>query len=328
MPPKQATQLGIMFRREHPPELLPEFARRAETAGFDELWITEDCFYPGGIAAAATALASTKSISVGIGIMAAVARNPAYTAMEIATLARIYPGRVLPGIGHGMAGWMKQIGAFPRSQLAALEDTTQVVRRLLAGERFSFHGKHVTIDDAALVSPPEQVPPISLGVRGPKSLRLSGRVADGTILAEFAAPAYVSWVRSQIALGQAEAGHTRPHRLTVFQFASAAPIADARRELRPLTAQTMATGFIDAQLAPMGILPDVQHLLKKGGIPQLESEMQDAWIDALTIAGTPEHWRKALQRLADAGADSVVLVPLPERGLDEIERFARHLPQK
>ena len=113
----RSCKIGIMFRREHRPEALPDFARRVEEVGFDELWVVEDCFYGSGIASAATALACTHSITVGLGIMPAVVRNPVFAAMEIATLARLYPGRFLPGLGHGVAEWMHQIGAFPKSQL-------------------------------------------------------------------------------------------------------------------------------------------------------------------------------------------------------------------
>jgi alkanesulfonate monooxygenase SsuD/methylene tetrahydromethanopterin reductase-like flavin-dependent oxidoreductase (luciferase family) len=126
--------LGVMFRREYAPENLPAFARRAEEAGFDELWLVEDNLYGGGISSAATALAVTDAISVGVGIMPAVVRNPVFAAMEIATLSRLYPGRILPGLGHGVASWMRQIGAFPRSQLKALEEVTIAIRELLAGE--------------------------------------------------------------------------------------------------------------------------------------------------------------------------------------------------
>jgi alkanesulfonate monooxygenase SsuD/methylene tetrahydromethanopterin reductase-like flavin-dependent oxidoreductase (luciferase family) len=320
-----AFNLGIMFRREHDPKHLPEFARRAERAGFDELWVVEDCFYGSGVASAAAALAVTDTITVGVGIMPAVARNPVFTAMEIATLARLFPGRLLPGIGHGVAGWMRQIGAFPKSQLAALEETTVAVRRLLAGERFSFAGKQVQLDDVALVHPPVVVPPISLGVRGPKSLALSGRAADGTVLAEFAPPSYVKWAGEQIETGRAEAGRSGKHRLTVFAFASACESpAEARQELRPLIAPAIASGKINAHIAPMGILSQVRELLESGGQEQLETDMPGAWIDQLAMIGTPHDWRTAANRLVAAGADTVVLVPLPGKGLDELDAFARH----
>ena len=320
--------LGIMFRREHAPEKLPGFARRAEEAGFDELWVVEDCFYGSGIASAATALACTDSIKVGVGIMPAVVRNPVFAAMEIATLARLYPGRFLPGLGHGMAGWMRQIGAFPKSQLKALEEVTVTIREMLIGERLTFNGEQVKLDQVELVYPPDQIPPISLGVRGPKSLALSGRVADGTILAEFTAPAYVSWAREQIVSAAGEPGYEREHRLTVFALScSDSPTATARQQLRPILTSAITSGGIDVQIAPMGILPQVHDYLKSGGQERLEEAMPDGWIDQLTIAGSPEEWELAICRLVEAGVNSVVLVPLPDKGLDELDVFAHHLQQ-
>jgi alkanesulfonate monooxygenase SsuD/methylene tetrahydromethanopterin reductase-like flavin-dependent oxidoreductase (luciferase family) len=318
--------LGIMFRREHAPETLPHFARRAEDGGFDELWVVEDCFYTSGIASAATALACTDAITVGLGIMPAVVRNPVFTAMEIATLARLHPGRFLPGLGHGVASWMRQIGAFPQSQLTALEEVTVAVRKLLAGEEWSVDGQHVQLQEAKLVHPPEKAPPLSLGVIGPKSLALSGRVADGTILSEYAAPAYVSWAREQIASGIEAADHDRPHRLTVFAFACAGDTAAAAREqVRPLVTSAIASGWIDTKLAAMGILPQARALRENSSQDALAGQIPDAWIDQLALVGTPEDWHAALERLVAAGAQSVVLVPLPDRDVDEIEVLARQL---
>lgn len=320
MPTSNSHRLGIMFRREHAPEQLPAFARKAEAAGFDELWVVEDCFFGSGIASAAVALACTESITVGLGIMPAVVRNPVFAAMEIATLARTYPGRFLPGFGHGVAEWMRQIGAFPRSQLNALEEVTVTVRRLLSGEQVTFNGQHVQLDQAKLIHPPEQIPPIALGVTGPKSLALSGRVADGTILPEYSAPAYVAAAREQIARGQREAGHQREHQLTVFAFAyAAATTAAARQALRPIVTSAVASGDLDARLAAMGIVPQA------GEGRETSAALPDDLIDQLTIAGTPDDWRVAIDRLAEQGASSVVLVPLPDAGPEQIDVFARHI---
>ncbi len=96
-------RVGAMFRRSMEPEALPAYARRLEALGYDELWIVEDCFYAGGIASASAALAATERIAVGLGILPAVLRNPAAAAMDLAALARLFPGRTLPGFGHGVA---------------------------------------------------------------------------------------------------------------------------------------------------------------------------------------------------------------------------------
>lgn len=324
MKKRETCNLGVMFRREHAPEELPGFASKVEDAGFDELWVVEDCFYGSGIASAAAALACTDTITVGLGIMPAVVRNPVFTAMEIATLARLYPGRFLPGLGHGVANWMRQIGAFPKSQLTALEEVTYTVREILAGKRLNFDGKQIHLDQVELVHPPGQIPPISLGVRGPKSLALSGKAADGTILAEFASPAYVAWARDQINNGR-EAGNEAEHRLTVFAFACAGAATDeAREQLRPLVASAMVSGNIDSQLAPMGILPEIQERRNNESFEQFKAAIPDAWIDQLAVVGTPDDWALSIDRFVEAGADTVVLVPLPDKGLDELDLFTHH----
>jgi 5,10-methylenetetrahydromethanopterin reductase len=113
--------IGVIFHPQFPPESLVDYARRAESAGFDELWLWEDSFLAGALTSAALVLAGTERLKVGIGIMPATVRNPLFVAMEITTLARLFPGRFLPGFGHGSAGWMKQIGAVPKSTMKALE---------------------------------------------------------------------------------------------------------------------------------------------------------------------------------------------------------------
>src|SRR5918911_5555298 len=114
--------LGFVVRPEHPPEELASLAARVEAAGFDELWLWEDCFFAGGVAAAAAALGATARIAVGLGIMPAPARNAAFAAMELGALARLHPGRLRAGFGHGVAEWMHHVGTKPASQLTLLEE--------------------------------------------------------------------------------------------------------------------------------------------------------------------------------------------------------------
>ena len=49
--------IGVMFRREYAPELVPDYARMVEQVGLDDLWIIEDAFFNGGISGASVALA-------------------------------------------------------------------------------------------------------------------------------------------------------------------------------------------------------------------------------------------------------------------------------
>jgi 5,10-methylenetetrahydromethanopterin reductase len=293
--------LGFVVRPEHPPEDLADLARAVEAAGFDELWLWEDCFYAGGVATTTAALAATSRIRVGLGIMPTPVRNAAFAAMEIAALARLYPGRVLPGFGHGVTDWMRQIGAKPDSQLGLMEELVTAIRALLVGEDVRVDGRYVRLDGVRLDHPPAELPPVYTGVRRARSLALSGRVADGTILSEPASVPYVEWAIEQIAA-------TRPHRVTVYTWCSMhRDAAAARAALRPLLAERLLDG--GPQVEQVGIADDVRALAAEGGVARLIEAMPDEWIDSLTVAGTPADCAAAIRALGGAGADAVVLVP-------------------
>jgi 5,10-methylenetetrahydromethanopterin reductase len=284
--------LGIVVRPELAPESLADHALRAEAVGFRELWLWEDCFLAGGIAAAATALAATEHITVGLGILPAPVRNAAFAAMEIAALARLHPGRFHAGLGHGVDAWMRQVGAKPASQLRLLEETVGAVRALLAGETVTVEGRYVRLREVALDHPPASVPPVSIGVRGPKSLELAGRVADGTVLDSLSSPAYVRWARERIDAGRHAAGRTDAHRLTVYAWFAADPAGEAavRRAAETCRAQGGAQA---AFLQP------------------------DTPLSDLAVAGDHEAQVRTLAALERAGADCVVLVsPDPQVPLD------------
>jgi 5,10-methylenetetrahydromethanopterin reductase len=115
--------------------------------------------------------------------------------MEIAALERMHPGRVLPGVGHGVAAWMRQIGAKPESQLSLLDEAVAAIRSLLAGAEVTVDGRYVRLASVRLDHPPAEPPPVSVGVRRAHLLALSGRVADGTILSELSSVPYLRWAR-------------------------------------------------------------------------------------------------------------------------------------
>ena len=206
-----------MFDRERPPEELTGYAGLLEELGADDLWVVEDLGWTGSISAAALALAATRRLRVGLGIAPVALRNPALLAMEVGNLGRVHPGRLVAGVGHGVPEWMRKVGAEPARKLARLEETIVAVRGLLAGDEVELHGREVTVDGLRLVHPPAVAPPIVTGVVRPRSLELSGRVADGTILAEGAGPAQVAEALTHIERGRA-AGERPGHELIVFAF--------------------------------------------------------------------------------------------------------------
>jgi 5,10-methylenetetrahydromethanopterin reductase len=299
-------RIGIVIPRESPAARLTALARRAEQAGLDEVWLVEDCFYAGAVSFAAAALAATETITVGIGILPVVARNPAIAAMELAGLAELHPGRLTCGLGHGMAHWMRQIGAYPASPLAALDETLVAVRRLLAGERVSMFGRHVRLDEVELEFPPAVVPPVLAGVRGPKSLAVSGASADGTILAEPVAPEYVRAARAAIERGMPDP--TAQHSITAYNwFALDDDPARARDRVRAPVAAVLGPGTM-AHLRPLPFVDDLAALLDDNDVA---ARLRPEWIDRLSVSGDRQRCADRVQELHESGCDSVVLLPLP-----------------
>jgi alkanesulfonate monooxygenase SsuD/methylene tetrahydromethanopterin reductase-like flavin-dependent oxidoreductase (luciferase family) len=72
---------GIHVPPHVPARELVGFVRKAEELGFPEVWVAEDCFLHGAFSQAATILASTASLRVGMGIIPAAARNVAFAAI-------------------------------------------------------------------------------------------------------------------------------------------------------------------------------------------------------------------------------------------------------
>ncbi|OZF35792.1 LLM class flavin-dependent oxidoreductase [Rhodococcus sp. 14-2483-1-1] len=185
------TRIGVVLRPEIAPEALVEAARAADAAGVDEVWLWEDCFFSGGLSTAALILASTDRVNVGIGVLPTPMRNVASTAMEIATIARVHPGRLRVGLGHGVQSWMGQIGARVQSPLTLLSEQMTALTSLLAGDMVTVQGRYVSLDEVKLNWPPLQPPPLLVGATGPKTLALSGRHSVGTILTSETTPEQV-----------------------------------------------------------------------------------------------------------------------------------------
>jgi alkanesulfonate monooxygenase SsuD/methylene tetrahydromethanopterin reductase-like flavin-dependent oxidoreductase (luciferase family) len=177
------TTLAAIFLPRQPPEQVVPVARAAEAAGLDELWVFEDCFSESGIATATAMLAVTGELRVGIGLLPVPLRNVALTAMEVATVARMFPGRLTAGVGHGVQDWMAQVGAKVESPMTLLREYTTALYALLHGQALTQHGRYVHLADVALDWPPREVPPLLVGAVGPRGVALAGELSDGVIIA-------------------------------------------------------------------------------------------------------------------------------------------------
>lgn len=322
-------RVGAIIPTTTAPEGIVPMAMFIEDAGFGELWVAEDYFFYGGLASAGMALQATSTIPVGVGILSAVVRHPAVAAMEIGTLARAYPGRFLPGIGHGVPAWTKQMGLLPEKPLSVFREVVTTIRRLLAGESVTEKGGHFDCDAIALMHPHEDVPLLA-GVIGPKSLQVAGEIADGTVLSVLAGTKYVEYAREHTSAGMRKAGRAGSHLLPTFTLFAVDEDGDtARATAREVVAFYLAavgptplTGVYDANEALM-------DMIRRGGTETVAAEMPDEWLEELAVAGTPDECAAKIERLLDAGATSVVLFPTPATDGRRILEFAarRVLPK-
>jgi alkanesulfonate monooxygenase SsuD/methylene tetrahydromethanopterin reductase-like flavin-dependent oxidoreductase (luciferase family) len=253
--------IGVTFRPQSPPEELREVARSAESAGIAQLWLWEDCFREGGLSAATAALAWTERLHVAVGLLPVPLRNPALAAMEIATVARMFPGRFHPGLGHGVLEWMEQVGARVASPMTLLREYTTAVRELLHGRTVDVEGRYVRLRDVALDWPPASPPPVLVGGRGPKTVGLAGEVADGVILDSVLSLDQVREGVATAAAASREAGRAdEPFDTVVFvEVDAGAPDVVARIEESVATLAGIGAGTVVFQ--PTGEAPDPLPLI-------------------------------------------------------------------
>ncbi|UJP40391.1 LLM class flavin-dependent oxidoreductase [Cellulomonas palmilytica] len=309
----RSPSVGVILPRDLPAADVLPFARRADGLGFAELWVVEDLGFRGGVAQTAAVLAATRDVHVGIGILPAAVRNVAFAAMEVATLAQLFPGRVTVGLGHGMPGWMRAAGAWPARPLTLLTAYTRALQALLHGRTVSDEALGLT--DVALdpSSVPDVVPDVLLGVRGARSLAAAGQVAQGTVLAEPTTPQYV-----RAALAQA--APAGPHRVVGYNVGAvaddvAAALATARPGLAWIGDPDWAPHLVGLPFAE-----DLAHLRAGSATREaFAAALPDAWVTQLALAGTPEQVRARLAELGAAGLTTALAFPA---GPDPVEALA------
>lgn len=319
-------RVGIQVGATTSPGELRAAVAEVERLGYGEVWLAEDYFELGGIASVTAALSATRELPVGLGILSVRVRHPAVTAMELATVSALHPGRFMAGLGHGVPYWTEQMGLRPKSMIRSMREGASAIRRLLDGEELTETGAYYSFDHIRLLHPPAEYVPLYFGVHGPRSLQLSGELADGTLLGWFSSPDYVRWAREQIDEGRARGGRIDEHEivaLAVLSLDESDPDA-ARAELRAWSNEFLAAqaGLPETMATEAGQRLDVA--LKARG----DGPLPDDVIGQFMAAGSVADCRRYIERLLDAGADRIVLVPNPagqrstEGMLEQIRRGA------
>lgn len=313
-PPTQLPQrsLGVLMPHAAAPADVPAIAARAEALGFDSVWVPENCFLNGGVAAAGLALGATQATVVGIGVLASPLRHPAVAAMEVATLAQAYPGRLVASFGLGVPAWLDQMGLRPASALTAVREYVGAVRELLAGTSVSRNAdtSGFAADEITLAHPAEDVP-IAIGAVGPKMLELAGEVADVVILSTLAGPRYVRWAGAIVAAAAARAGRQAPRVVCFAAFHLAADDRAGRDAIRHDLAFSLRASGPGPLLDAIDASDALAELLADHPGATLAEAIPDSWLQEMAIAGDARRCASHITNLWEAGAHDVVLSPKP-----------------
>jgi F420-dependent oxidoreductase-like protein len=255
------------------------YAVEAERLGVDSAWTAETWDYDGATPLAYLA-AKTTRLRLGTGILQVGARTPALTAMTAMALASLSGDRFLLGLGVSgpqvIEGWHGVRFARP---LQRLRETVEIVRKVTHGERLVYHGEVYQVplpngEGKALTSsaPPRPGLPVYLATLGPKSLELTGELADGWLGTSFI-PEHASLFFDPIAAGAAQAGRT---------------IADI--DLQVAAGVVAFSDDVESLIAPrkpglaftLGAMGSRQHnfyndVFQRAGYADVALEVQDLW---------------------------------------------------
>lgn len=195
--------------------------RALEEAGFTHIWEGDHTLpwqhssgHTAGIWASLGAfLANTEQAVVGPMVLPPIGirHQPIDVAIEIATLARLYPGRVALGVGTGEAMNEKTTTGFwpsHRERIERLVEAMELIRRAWEEpDYFEHKGKYFNSFFYMYQKPEERIP-IICAAGGPKMAGNAGRLADGYIAVGVPAEAHKTILQPAFEAGAAAAGRT------------------------------------------------------------------------------------------------------------------------
>lgn len=193
-------RFSVRFNNDLPVEQYPQLARRAEDAGFDAFWVSDDLFFRSVWVILSSVAQQTTRIQLGTCIVNPFTQHPAEIAMAAATLDELSGGRALLGISSGADDFLSWVGVRAEHPVAAVAQTINTLRHLFRGERVSGWS-----EAAYLRFPVRSTIPIYVGAMSPRMLELIGSAADGGLPLLFP-PEHLAEVFEYVKRGAARTG--------------------------------------------------------------------------------------------------------------------------
>ena len=263
-----------------------------EALGFDSLWLSERISGPAPdpLVAMAYGAGRTERLKFGMSVMVLPGRNPVVLAKELATLANMSGGRLLPAFGLGAVDPVEQqaFGVQRGERAQLFDEMLTVMRHCWRGESFTHHGNRYDYDEIR-VQPAATKMEVWLGGIAPSELRRVGRMADGW-LPSFVTPTDATAGRTVIEDVCAEHDRQIEHdHFGVLVPYSFGPIPD---RLLALLAKRRPDLTDPSELVPTsweGLTDLIRQFIEVGTskfvvLPLAEPENADAWVAHLAEA--------------------------------------------
>jgi F420-dependent oxidoreductase-like protein len=285
--------------------LLDEMAR-AEERGFASIWVSNVQRGFDALTVLALAGLRTRTVELGTFVVPTYTRHPVVMAQQALTTQAATNGRLLLGIGLSHRVVIEQgLGLDFSHPIRHMREYLACLTGFLSGQPMTYAGEEFHINNFTLSVPGGTPPPVLVAALGPQMLKLTGRMAGGTViwmggaryLAEHAVPTITAAAR--------EAGRPAPRVVAGLPVCVTDDPERVHREA-------------DAAFARYGQLPSYRAILDKEGVggPADVSLIGD---EARVLAG--------LRALADAGATDLVAAVYtpadgdPRRTYDLLERY-------
>ena len=291
-----------------------EWARRAETLGYESIWIAETGG-PDPFVLAGAVAQTTQRVRIGIAVSPVYIRTPATIAAATGTVAQLAPGRFVLGLGASSHAIVEQWHGVPfRKPLTRVRETVTTVRSMLAGEKSNFDGATLRTRGYRLLAPPPQAVPIYVGALRPPMLELAGEVGDGVAVNLFP-PEALPRMLAHVARGAERAGKDmRGFEVVCRQQVLVTDDKTAAREFfRSALTGYFATpvynkfaswyGFEEeAKLIAEGFTRGDRALTRRG--------MTDRFVDSIAIFGSLQECRERIAAYVAAGVTTTIISPL------------------
>lgn len=294
-----------------------EFIQLGEQLGYRCAWLPDQTFHRDPFVLLGLCAQATREIGLGLGITSPFTRLPVQIARAAGAVDEVAGGRFRLGLGTANANTvLAPLGIQLADSVGRIRDAIAIIRRLLAGERVEFEGRHDLVRGVKLdFQPIRSKIPIYLGTRGPKMLELVGEAADGVLVESLFNAEGLPHVFSQLQKGAQRAG--RPLTDVDVVAWQLVQITDDETQAiaaqKPWVAHSIRIGPPEA-MRRIGIEEEVvtrvTEAMARGDKDAAVAAVTDQAVRCLMIIGSSERVTRQITHIFEKGVNAVSLLLL------------------